>query len=140
MTHSSHAKDIILTITLLLLFSCGNKEPSHDQLVGTWIEPEQGAKIELLNNEKAIITGLGNDLFEHSGFKITKPIHVDGRWELVKRSNRWKVLLTLNKTDELTKGYALPLDISNNFGNISLFVWRGDPDSGNRYSFEKIPD
>ncbi|TDE13397.1 hypothetical protein [Dyadobacter psychrotolerans] len=120
MTHSSHSKYFILTITLLLTFSCGNNEPSHDELVGTWFEPEQGAKIELLNNEKAIITGLGSDLFEHSGFKITQPIHVDGMWELVKLSGRWRVLLTLNKTAELTRGYGLPLDISNNFGNIIL--------------------
>ena len=93
--------------------------------------------IELHQNNMFTASNLVSDIFHDGKLIKLKRTDGEGTWELSKEGSSWKVELRFKILKGLEKGYHLPVNISERFGKYSLFVWKGDPDNGQRYSFIK---
>jgi len=133
-------KKIFFLVGIVTFFSCQNEKPEKNKIVGRWEEKKQGTIIELKNDNILVFKNIPTDLNLFRDIRTRKHISGEGTWDLEFRNGRWEVAIFLKKISGIEEQYILPVNIANNFGDIGLFIWKGDPDSGNRYSFEKVPD
>ena len=131
---ASLAKLILITG---IFCACNSQSPTTENLLGKWQNTKDGGNIVLLKNNIFTASNLNSEMF-HDG-KLIKSETTDGEgtWALSNEDSGWKVELRFKKLKGLDKGYHLPVNISERFGKYRLFIWKGDPDNGQRYSFIK---
>ncbi|TDE13396.1 hypothetical protein [Dyadobacter psychrotolerans] len=134
---ASLAKLILIT---RIFCACNSQSPTTEHLLGKWQNTKDGGNIVLLKNNIFTASNLNSEMFHDGKLIKLKTTDGEGTWELSNEGSGWKVELRFKKLKGLEKGYHLPVNISERFGDYGLFVWKGDPDSGNRYSFEKRSD
>ena len=132
----------VVAIFSLLLQACGGKEPTKQDVIGTW-KSIDGAIFILKKDgtftEKSFPIEFVFQL--QPGFKDVR-FDGSGKWELKKENSYWEVYLDFEQVSNEKCRSAFPLLISGENGILEnkppwyLFVWKGE-EGGDRYKFIK---
>ena len=134
----------ILTATLMTTFfpACGGKDPQHNDVVGTWKNPD-GATVTLIDNGEFTARSLPAEyvLLPRDSFRNQK-FDGSGNWTLRKGQAQWEIYLDFNKFSDQKYACSFPLLISGEKGVLEntppwqLFLWQ-EEEGGQRYTFNK---
>jgi hypothetical protein len=131
----------LIAMLCFLLQACGDKEPTKDDVVGTWKNPD-GAEF-VFNKDgtfraQQIPTGLG---YMASDSLQNRKFDGSGKWEFKKENSYWEAYVDFEKAN-VNKTCTFPLLIAGENGVLEtkppwyLFVWKGE-EGGERYKFSK---
>ena len=133
------------TAVLVALTSCSNPQPGKQEIVGVWRSVD-GATLKLTAHDSVLVTGYPLRVSNPSFKGI---LNGSGTWKSIKDPNArwWSVELSITSFEFLPEAQSNKIGIelyvvrSGGAGNGSdienLFIWKGDPDSDDRYEFVK---
>lgn len=129
----------IAFIFLIILCSCGNKRPTHESVIGTWLNAD-GAQLVLKPNGTFLGSSLPCTLFW--GEPVTKKtFDGSGTWKIEEVQSKWEISLTFYKNNyeniELDNFVILSRgDDSGPAANWYMYKWIVE-EGGDRYEFHK---
>lgn len=127
-------------------------KPETKALEGVWEVDQQsydlvreqyslnGKKIKLLvfPNGTFNIENLPDFINDGFGKSINNRFHnVSGNWNLEQVENHWKLAMNYNASELYPQGCWTLYDLFMQKNDLMIWVWIGDPDSGNRLLFKK---
>ena len=142
----------LISIIGLSLFSIGCASVDQDMIVGTWVIDDYSRKYfdPLQENAKATIVfdSMGKFTAYEFPLALRVPeqrsrvkvhlITVTGTWVLVPKKNHIQLNFKESKSDDEVRGASgTQLDIINTWSGITLYGYKGDPDNGEWFIFEK---
>ena len=134
---------VLVTLASIFSLACSNKQPTENEILGTWRSPENAELIF-----KGDGTFAGNlipaefGFFPADSFRNVK-FSGSGKWTMRKGSTHWEVYLDFDKVNVNKNGCAFPLLIAGENGILEnkppwyLFVWKGEEEGGEKYKFLK---
>jgi len=103
---------------------------------------EQVTSLELLPNGKLILNNVPDIMFKFSEEIQYERLSYTGDWQIGKNiqdSTRYNLKIGINNYSE-RGGFATSLDLREYKGQIGIWYFIGDPDSGDRFFFIKQSD
>lgn len=157
---------LLCSLLFLILISCRyigpvddiiiknlKSKPDSVALVGTWevdnLSYDLVRKQYNLSNRKIKLRILKNGDFQAENFPDfvkdgfgrsidNKLLNANGKWELEKIDNRWNLVTIYHSGQLYIMDTWIPNALYLQKGELTIWIWIGDPDEGNRLLFKKI--
>jgi hypothetical protein len=132
----------VAAIISIFFQACSGKEPQHNEVVGTWTNPD-GATVVLVDNGEFTAKSFPAEyvLLPKDSFRNQK-FDGSGKWTLRKGQAQWEVYLDFNRFSDRKYACSFPLLVAGKKGVLEneppwyFFLWK-EEEGGQRYTFDK---
>ena len=126
-------------------------KPAESRLVGIWnIDnfsyetlkdygyEDKMVKLELKEDQSFDAINFPDIILDYSFEPTLTYTNSTGKWEIIKnQNNKWVLNLKFDENEVLHQGLNTSYDLYLTNGNLIIWTFIGDPDSGERFLFEK---